>query len=435
MRPELMRIGNLTVFTIVFSLSVFAQLGGDLGGSTGVFRPKNPTAKKTPPVTKKTAPEPIKPAVKNTKTAKPVVKNTPPIIKATTAKTPVAAKSRKSVQEQFESQIENGNTARDNRDFPTAEKSYKQAAKLLPKDSRAVYGLGNIYIDQQLWDAAEKSYRDAVKLDPADANAFIALSYVLVQPNRGGKIAERLNEAERFARRAVQLQNDNAVAFDQLGVSLETRGVIDSETENAYRRAIELDPNFAIAYAHLGRILRKNGRKNEALAAYKSAVEKAGDVPTLILVAEVLQTEQRFSESESLLRKAVEMDATNPTALLLLGRALSIQRNYLEAEKFLLESIRISPRSFQAYSVLGTIYLRMSRFEDAEKIYLQGAQVGTAIERKQLAGAYGLTGVGDAYLQLGKTADALRVYRKAAEFDTDNVELKNKIAEMQAGKQ
>ena len=424
-------IGFCIVFlTIVssFSISSFAQLGGDLGGSSGVFRPKNPTVKKTPTT-------PSRPMNAGKKTAVTVAKPT----KNTVAKTPVKpnkstvssrpAKSRKSLAEQFDDAIESGNAARDARDFVKAEATYKKAFKINPRDSRGVYGLGNIYIDQQLWNEAEKSYREAIKLNAEDANAFVALSYVLVQPNRGGSIAERLSEAERMARRAVAIDKTSPVAFDQLGVALETRGVIDTEAENAYQRAIEIDPNYAIAYAHLGRLLRKNGRKAEADAQYKNAIDKAADVPTFILVAEVLQSEQRFNESEKLLRKAVEMDATNPTALLLLGRALSIQKNFEEAEKVLLESIRISPRSFQAYTVLGSIYLRSGRFDDAETTYLKAAKVGTDTERKQLAGSYGLSGVGDAYMQLGRTSDALRAYLKAAEFDAENTQLKTKIAQ------
>ena len=80
-----------------------------------------------------------------------------------------------------------------------------------------------------------------------DAEAHVALSVVLVQPSAGGDNAKRFADAEMAARRAVQLDPKNAVGWDRLGVALQARGLVNSETEHSYRRAIELDPQFAVA--------------------------------------------------------------------------------------------------------------------------------------------------------------------------------------------
>ena len=47
-----------------------------------------------------------------------------------------------------------------------AEAAYRRAQELKSKDSRAIYGLGNIYSDQQRWEEAEKAYRQAIALEP-----------------------------------------------------------------------------------------------------------------------------------------------------------------------------------------------------------------------------------------------------------------------------
>jgi cytochrome c-type biogenesis protein CcmH/NrfG len=67
-------------------------------------------------------------------------------------------------------------------------------------------------------------------------------------------------DAESFARRSVQIDPKNAVGWDRLGVALQARGLLNSETEHSYRRAIELDPQFAAAYAHLARMLNRSGK-------------------------------------------------------------------------------------------------------------------------------------------------------------------------------
>ncbi|HZH33929.1 MAG TPA: tetratricopeptide repeat protein [Pyrinomonadaceae bacterium] len=419
------------------------EVGGNLGGSTGVFRPKS--APKTAPAAKretKTAPRKATPAVKPRPAPVAAKAKPAPSSKTTIAET--SSRNRKSApkvlpgkekppvanpEELFEDAIEEGNAARDERQFQRAELAYKRTLRQKPRDARAAYGLGNIYSDQQLWDEAEKHYRQAIELQPKNADAYIALSYVLVQPNRGGNVATRFVDAEAAARRAVALDKNNHVAHDQLGVALEARGMINAETENAYQRAIELNPNFPVPYAHLARLLRKKGQQKDANKAYKKAIELANDAPSLILVAEILQTEQRYEESEKLLRRVLTVDSDNPAALFLLGRALLVRQNHAEAESFLLRSLAISPRTVFPHTILGSLYLRTERYEDAEKIFLKALPFASEVERKQLAGALGL--VGDGYLLRKQQQNALRVYRKARELDADNPQLDAKIAAAQ----
>ena len=212
-------------------VSALAQdVGGDVGGGAGIFRPRNPE-------TKKRANRPATPVTKRGATPRTV------------------APTNAAVEERIEDLLEKGNEFRDARRFAEAESSYQEVLKLKARDGRAAYGLGNVYTDQQRWESAETAYRNAVAWSPSDVEALVALSVVLVQPRTGAGNAKRLADAETFARRAVQLQPTNAVAWDRLGVALQARGLINNETEHAYRRAVELDPQFAVAYAHLGRAL------------------------------------------------------------------------------------------------------------------------------------------------------------------------------------
>lgn len=432
-----------TGFLLINSAASTAQeLGGNLGSSTGVFRSQKPsretknTARKASPTTKpktssanpaKSKPSPEKSVkIEKSTTAKrepvkPGGKNSPPTGKAPTA------------DELFEAAIDEGNAARDDRKFAAAQRAYERALRLKPRDVRGAYGLANVYADQQRWDEAEKYYRQAVSIDPTNVEANIALSYVLVQPNRGGNVASRFIDAETAARRAIALDNDNATAFDQLGVALESRGIVNDATENAYRRAIELNPNYPVAHAHLARLLRKRGRPKDANKAYKKAVELANDVTNLTLVAEVLQSEQRYEESENLLRRILTVDESNPAALYLLGRALLVKQNYAEAEIFLNKSVAVSPQTFSIYTTLASLYLRTEKYQKAENMLLKALPLANESERKQLAGALGL--VGDGYLREKKTIDAVRAFKKAFELDLANPQLQAKLTAAQAARQ
>lgn len=397
----------LAVAGCAFATESRAQdVGVGVGGGAGIFRPKNPETKRStrPPTTG---------------TRRPTGSRT-----TTGPSTPAAS-------ERVEDLLDKGNEFRDARRFAEAEASYQDVLKIKPRDARAAYGLGNVYSDQQRWDAAETAYRNAATWNAFDADAMVALSVVLVQPRTGADNAKRLADAEAFARRAVQVQPKNAVAWDRLGVALQSRGIVNNETEHAYRRAVELDPEFAAAYAHLAQALNKLGRGSEAAPLYAKAAELAKDPATLNLVAESLQSEQQWQNSEPILKRALEMDARNPTSLFLLGRMLVVFKRYSEAEPHLKLATEVNQKAFQPFNLLGRTYLALDRFEEAEIIYERASGLASAGDRKLLAGAFGFEGVGDGFMKSNKKPSAYRAYKRALELDPGNRDLQRKVSNAQ----
>jgi len=392
--------------SLLFAVCALAQdVGVDVGGAAGIFRPKNPEAKK--------------------RTSRPA----PVVRRGTPARTTGATNAN--VEDRIEDLLDKGNQLRDARRFAEAEAAYQSIFKLKANDGRAAYGLGNIYSDQQRWEEAEAAYRNAVLWSPSDVDALVALSVVLVRPRTGASNAKRFADAESFARRAVQLQPKNAVAWDRLGVALQARGLFNNETENAYRRAVELDPQFPVAYAHLARVLRRLGKNDEAESLYAQATQLAKDPATLNLIAESLQAEQQWQNSEPVLKRALELDARNPTALYLMGRMLVVFKRYDESEPYLKTATEVSPRAFQPFNLLGRTYLALDRFEEAEVTYERAAGFASAGDRKQLAGIYGFEGVGDGYMKAKKKPSAARAYKRALELDPANPTLEQKLAKAQ----
>lgn len=110
--------------------SVRAQIGGlDIFiGGIDVFKPKNPAVKKQGTVSANSSNH----SRKNTKL------------------------TLEEIEAKFEAALEAGNTARDERRYADAEKSYRVCIAIKPKDSRAHYGLGNVFADQQRWEEAER---------------------------------------------------------------------------------------------------------------------------------------------------------------------------------------------------------------------------------------------------------------------------------------
>ena len=392
--------------SVSLSFAGVCALGQDVGvdvmSGAGIFKPKNPEAKKR--------------------------SNRPtPVVRRGSASRTSGATSP-GVEDRVEDLLDKGNQFRDARRFVEAEAAYQSILKLKANDGRAAYGLGNIYSDQQRWEEAEVAYRNAALWSPSDVDALVALSAVLVQPRTGASNAKRFADAESFARRAVQLQPKNAVAWDRLGVALQARGLFNNETEHAYRRAVELDPQFPVAYAHLARVLRRLGRNDEAESLYGQATQLAKDPATLNLIAESLQAEQQWQNSEPVLKRALELDARNPTALYLMGRMLVVFKRYQESEPYLKLATEVSPRAFQPFNLLGRTYLALDRFEEAEVTYERAAEFASPGDQKQLAGIYGFEGVGDGYMKAKKKPSAARAYKRALELDPGNKELEQKLA-------
>ena len=385
--------------------AVLAQdVGADVGG--GAFRAKNPETQK-------------KSTAKPSTTAKPG------------ARTGNSGPSR-AVAERIEDLLEAGNQARDSRNFAAAEQAYKEVLKLETRDERAAYGLGNVYSDQQRWDDAEAAYRNSIAWTPNSADAYVALSVVLVQPRAGGDNAKRFAEAEAYARKSVQIDPKNAVGWDRLGVALQTRGLTNSETEHSYRRAIDLDPQFAVAYVHLARMLNHVARPGEAAPMYEKALVLAKDPETLNLIADSLQSEQLWPQSEPVLKRALEMEAHNPTSLILMGRLLIVYKRYQEAEPYLKSATEVSSRAFAPFNLLGRAYLGLDRYSDAEATYERASAFAGAGEKKQLAGVYGFEGVGDGYLKLNQKDKAVRAYQRALELDPANSGAAQKLAKVRS---
>src|SRR2546421_2439460 len=374
------------------------EAGGDLVGGAGIFRPRNPDAKRSG-----NANRPARPRL-----------------------TPAE------IEEKYQDAISDGNDARDARKFAPAESSYRAAVNLKPHDARAFYGLGNIYVDQHRWDDAEDAYRKAVEFAATNPDVLMALSFVLVEPRSGAMNAKRFTDAEYFARRATQLQPTSAVAFDRLGAAMIARGIFNNDAEAALRRAVELDPNLVVAKVHLARLLRHTNRSAEADPIYRSAIDQAKDASTLVLIADAMQSEQSWADSEPVLRRALDLDARNPGALFLMARFLSVNRKYAEAEPILKTVIEMSPKFFLARSILGRSYLALDRYDEAFKTYEQALDLASDADRKQLAGVFGFAGVGDGYMKAGRPKDAVRAYTRGLQIDPSSPDLQTKIAAARA---
>ncbi|MDR0233388.1 MAG: tetratricopeptide repeat protein [Zoogloeaceae bacterium] len=154
------------------------------------------------------------------------------------------------------------------------------ALKEFPDNPTLLYDAALAADKLKRWAQMEKYLRRLMRLQPENAEAYNALGYSLADRN------VRLPEARSLIEKARKLSPDKPHILDSLGWVLYRQGKLPdalAALEKAYAQMN--DPEIA---AHLGEVLWRLGRRDEALAVWQKESEKSPDHPVL------KATQQRF---------------------------------------------------------------------------------------------------------------------------------------------
>jgi len=188
--------------------------------------------------------------------------------------------------------------------------------------------------------AAVTAFTEAVRLDPRDAAAQHALGRVLLDLGRVVEAAESLELA-------VALQDD-AYAYCNLALALR-RQDRDEQAIAAYRRAIELEPTLTEAHVRLSELLEPIGEYDEAAQLLHRAASLADTVSGRFYLGRALMLDGDFLGAEERLREAAALDPTNDEVFKYLGDALARQGRFAEAVAEFDHTLALNPRQVSAY--------------------------------------------------------------------------------------
>ncbi len=123
---------------------------------------------------------------------------------------------------------------------------------------------GDDFANQKKWSEAEKEYRKALQLEPRNADSYGKIGYIFIQRSKWDKAAMELQKS-------LDIDPRNATRQSNLGWALQNLKKPEA-AEQAYRQAIALAANQAVFQGNLGSFLFAQGRFAEAEKAFAEAV-------------------------------------------------------------------------------------------------------------------------------------------------------------------
>ena len=184
---------------------------------------------------------------------------------------------------------------------------------------------------------ARRLFEQAIALDPTYASAYVALAQTRVLAATSGwteLMAEALTEAEKLARKALELDDSSAEAHQILADVYLNRGQYDFARAEA-DEAIELNPNDAFSHAARGGTLVFAGDSEEALKSFEIA--------------------QRLNPPMALFR------------LYPMGWAYYLVRRYDNAIRITESALTQNPSDYFVHAALAASYAQLGRTEDATR--------------------------------------------------------------------
>ncbi len=256
-------------------------------------------------------------------------------------------------------------------------------------------------------DQAIAAFKAAIALEPSFARAHAALGDAEIAAYGRTKDPRAVSRAIESITRAIDLDP----ADPKIHVSLANVYYRTGKLEQAVAElqfAIRKRPNDDQAYRLLGRALGKLGRSEDAIQAYGEAIKIRPDYPqNHTALGAHYWNASRYDEAAIQFQRVVQLQPDNAAGFLNLGAAYAAGGD----DEGALANFRIAaklgePRAWANIGAIEYFRGRYAEAAEASKKAVEGEQQDATSHRN----------LGDAYLQLGRAADAKQEYRRAAEL-------------------
>lgn len=271
-------------------------------------------------------------------------------------------------------------------DLEAARESYQRSLELQPYFANAWFSIGKIYlvmeevqtayqcfnkclsINPRMWDCyftqsdyylGNKAYRRAIsyclrilELDPdpiisAEANNYIG-EVLLVEGD--------YETAKLYFQDAIKEESDNAVYFNNLGVTMLKQENVDEAIE-LFRRSSDLDPTFAYPVTKMGQAyLNKKDYETATEMFLKALSIDDEEYWAWLGLSEVHRKKRKFRNQLEAVLKAAEICSEDSDVYNYMGIAFQSLKDFENAEKAYLRSLDLDPLNRKTANNLGFLY-------------------------------------------------------------------------------
>jgi tetratricopeptide (TPR) repeat protein len=349
---------------------------------------------------------------------------------------------------------------------------FKKAVEHANDDPAVLKDVADYYASSQQLKEAIGLYLRVLELQPDDANAREKLATGFILTNQRGKAVEMLEQIIKQHPEKYQPYDLLAQVLDEEGRSLQRANRLEeakakfAKVAANYEQSLLINPNHAGTYLRLAELLlgplkdperavkfltearrrfpgapeiayylaiaqREAKQTQQAVATFEEALHEAAlDQDNEIVNAKFYfnygaAAEQAgfYEKAADLLRKSIALDPANAAeAYNYLGYMWADHNIHLdEAEEAIKRALEIEPNNGSYLDSLGWVEFRKGKFDQALVDLLR------ATKNMDREDPVVLEHIGDTYLKLDRTQDALQSWQKALTLDPKNKNLADKI--------
>ena len=176
----------------------------------------------------------------------------------------------------------------------------------------------------------------------------------------------RRETSPRDTRQPLSDREARAQYFNNQGADALVRGDLPLAYAN-FVKALEIQPRLAYVWSNLGVVLRRNDQTNEAIHAYRTALQYDPDHAVALNNLHTIYTEEGDFEAAAVLARRVEKyRRNNPYYLLHLAETANEEQRWSDAIELLNQAIRIDDTEYRFHYALAQAQFNAGLVEVAQ---------------------------------------------------------------------
>ncbi|MBV8368395.1 MAG: tetratricopeptide repeat protein [Candidatus Eremiobacteraeota bacterium] len=288
--------------------------------------------------------------------------------------------------------------------FDESRQQLETAAKLDPKDPRAVLLEARTYQQQNAIALAAQLYDRALTIDPNSVDALIGKARLAAAQHN---VKDSIATYEQLLKLQTD-PNDKVAVIDQEGVVYASEKM-DSEADATFKRAISQYPNVFAAHTAYGDYLVS---KKDNAGAEREFIAGAGpnrdQVDAVARLGQLYAAENQLPKAIDQFKRVTELAPQDPRSFLLLGATYSANRQFDKAGPAFKSSYQLQ-HTPDALLGLGQADLQMRNYNECAQVYDALDKGAPDLSRQNPTILYGL---GQCYQGAKKPNEAKAAYRK-----------------------